>query len=416
MNIWFFHHYAEPADGQFTASYDLAKHLVRRGHDVTVFASCLSHHTRTNLRTLTRWFGIEDCAGVRYVFVKTSPYHRNDWRRVRNMLEYSIRSLCVGWRLPDRPDVVVGSTPHPFAPLIAMTVARVKRASFVLELHDLWPQFLVEVGALSRYHPIVPMFQWIERICFRRASAIAALWPGMSRYVEEQGVSAGKVVWVPMGLDVSQRGPIPRTRRTGEPLVFMYRGGFGWANEIKVILDAAEVLQRTGHQHIRLVLAGDGTGKQAALDHARRLNLRNVEFRGFVPKAQLPAALAEADVLLCCLPGVRQFHRYGQIATKLLDYLSAGRPTILAADIPNNLIEQAKAGAVVAAGDAKALARAMVDLAGKTIEERLRMGANGLEYLKAHHDIANLAARFELALLNVGRGELPTRALPQVDN
>ena len=93
-----------------------------------------------------------------------------------------------------------------------------------------------------------------------------------------------------------------------------------------------------------------------------------------------------------------QFEKYRQIATKPLDYLCAGRPTILATNIRNNLVEAAQAGLVVLPGDPDALAQAIVQLAAMSPEERILMGRNGLEYVKKNYDIPILAARFEAAL------------------
>jgi len=403
MNVWILHHYADPPNEQWTGTYELGRQLVKRGHDVTVFSSRFNHYTRKDILGSSRQsYVIEYFDGVRFVFIKTRPYQRNDWRRILNMLDYSMTSIWTGLCLADKPDAIVGSTPHPFAPLAAYVLSRVKKARFLLELHDLWPQFLIEVGALSKRHPIVPVFKWIERFCFRQAKGIITLWPGMRSYIEEQGIYSAKAVWVPMGVDVSWYGAqSPKNHNEGkDALVFMYRGGFGWANETKVILDAAKVLESQGYRGVKIVLAGDGTGKEEAVHYFQNLGIHNVEFQDFVPKDQLPVALAEADVFLCPLPGVPQFQKYGQIATKLLDYLSAGRPTILAADIPNNIVERAQAGVVVPPGDPAALAQAIVQLTNMNPNDRIQMGKNGMQFVRQHHDIAMLAERFERVLLN----------------
>jgi glycosyltransferase involved in cell wall biosynthesis len=178
----------------------------------------------------------------------------------------------------------------------------------------------------------------------------------------------------------------------------MYRGGFGQSNDIKAILDSAKILESRGHNHIKLVLAGEGSGKQEMVQYARYLGLSNVEFQAFVPKDQLPDALARADALLCSLPGVPHFQKYGQIASKLIDYLSAGRPILIATNIPENLVEMAQAGIVVPPGEPIALAQAIEHLAALSPEARARMGRNGLDYVRRHHDIAMLAERLEGAL------------------
>src|SRR5438132_6360353 len=111
MNVWFFSHYAEPPDGQWTATHDLAKYLVKRGHAITVFSSSVDHYTRKDTRLgRTSVSEVRYFDGVRFVLVKTLLYRRNDWRRLLNMMSYSVNSIAAGFRLKDRPDVIVGSS------------------------------------------------------------------------------------------------------------------------------------------------------------------------------------------------------------------------------------------------------------------------------------------------------------------
>lgn len=46
MNIWIFNHYAHPPDlPGGTRHYDLGRELVKRGHEVTIFATSFHHYT-----------------------------------------------------------------------------------------------------------------------------------------------------------------------------------------------------------------------------------------------------------------------------------------------------------------------------------------------------------------------------------
>jgi glycosyltransferase involved in cell wall biosynthesis len=407
MNVWFFNQYAEPPDGQWTATHELAKHLVKRGHEVTVFASSIDHYTRTDTRLSgRRWSDVQHFDGVRFVLLKTVAYQRNDWRRFVNMTSYAVNALRVGLHLHEQPDVIVGSSPHPFAALTACILAPIKRSRFFFELRDLWPEFFVETGVLSKRNPIVPVFRHTVGVCLRRAERVVTVWPRMDDYIEERGVPRAKVLWMPIGLDLSQHdghGLETRAEGIGARFVAMYRGGFGRSNDVKTILDAAGELQSRGQDRIVIVLAGEGTARQEMVDHARALSLRNVEFEDFVPKHELNCALARADVLLCCLPGLPHFQKYGQIATKLLDYLASGRPTIIATNNQDNLIRRAHAGVVVPPAEPRALAAAIVQLAAMSPAERARIGRNGVQYVRQHHDIATLVDRFEGALCEVGK-------------
>ena len=97
MNIWIFNHYAVTPDlPGGSRHYDLGKELVKRGHAVTIYASGFHHyqHRWMKLPPGELW-QIENTDGVKFVWLKTFPYRKNDWRRVLNMVSYTFRV----WRL-----------------------------------------------------------------------------------------------------------------------------------------------------------------------------------------------------------------------------------------------------------------------------------------------------------------------------
>lgn len=142
MNLWIFNHYAHPPDlPGGTRHFDLGRELVKRGHKVTIFASSFHHylHKEVRLKPGEQW-KLEDIEGLRFVWIRTPPYQRNDNRRVQSMLVYALRAWRLGQKLGPvlgRPDVVIGSSPHPFASLAAYWVARHHQTPFVMEVRDL---------------------------------------------------------------------------------------------------------------------------------------------------------------------------------------------------------------------------------------------------------------------------------------
>ena len=97
-SIWIFNQYAMTPDMPGgSRHYDLSKELVKRGHDVTIFTSGF-HYSRYAEMKLSGDEGwkIEILDGVRFVWLKTLAYQRNDWRRIVNMLTYTYRSYHLG--------------------------------------------------------------------------------------------------------------------------------------------------------------------------------------------------------------------------------------------------------------------------------------------------------------------------------
>lgn len=403
MNIWIFNQYAITPDlPGGTRHYDLGRELVKRGHQVVIFATSFHHylHRETRLQPGERW-KVEDVDGLKFVWLRTPSYQRNDWRRVRNMVVFALRAWWMGRRLPGlvpgvgKPDVVIGSSPHLLTPLVAYWVARRFRVPFVMEVRDLWPQTFVDMGGLTERHPVIKVLQFLEQFLYKRAQEIITLLPLAHRYIEELGISSEKIHWIPNGVDLSRfSGLQPASSDLRGSFNVMYMGAHGRANALDVLLQAAKIVQDRGNNVIRFVLVGDGPEKPRLMALAKELGLRNVEFREPVPKREVPKVLQEADALLFNLEEVEVF-RYGISPNKLFDFMAAGKPVLSAVKALANPVEEARCGLTVPPRDPKALAEAAMKLFEMPPEEREAMGRRGREYVERRHDIRKLAAELE---------------------
>jgi glycosyltransferase involved in cell wall biosynthesis len=383
---------------------------VRRGHQVIIIATSFHHylHRETRLRPGERW-KVEDVDGLKFVWLRTPPYWRNDWQRVRNMVAFMLRAWWLGRKLPKlapdmgKPDVIIGSSPHLLTPLAAYWVARHYRVPFVMEVRDLWPQTIIDMGELSAHHPITKALQALERFLYRRAEWVITLLPLAHEYIAGCGISREKVVWIPNGVDLSRFDSAVIPEVSHEGFRVMYLGAHGQANALDVLIRTAKVVQDQGYHEIRFILVGDGPEKPGLIRLARDLGLKSVEFRDPVPKVEVPKALREADAFFVQLGGT-EVYRYGISSNKLFDFMAAGKPVFSSAEAPNNPVEEAQCGFTIPPRDPEALAAAVIKLYRMPPEERAEMGKRGREYVEEHHAIAKLAARLEQRLGEAARG------------
>lgn len=402
MNVWILNHYAATPAEQATRDYDLGRELVAKGHTVTIVASSFSHYrfAETRLAPGQAWKSeIHD--GVRFVWVRTSSYTKSDWRRAVNMLSYAWRAFRRGLTLPGRPDVVIGTCPHPFAPLAAYVLARLRRARFVYDVRDLWPQTPVEMGALRDGSVVTQALRALERFLFARARLIVTVLPYAGDYVASRGIAREKVVWIPNGVNLTYYQDLaPYRGGAAGNFTVMYVGGHARYQGLDVLLDAARVLQDNGEETMRFVFVGDGPERPRLMARAVELGLRNTEFRGLVPKQQLFRVMEEADAFILKFKDLPLL-RYGASPIKLFDYFAAGRPVVYACASRNNAVEESMAGLTAPPEDPAAIAKAVQALSAMPAEERSALGRNGLEYVKKHHDTRALAEKLEAVLAEV---------------
>ncbi len=269
-----------------------------------------------------------------------------------------------------------------------------------MEVRDLWPQTIIDMGALSERHPITRVLQGLERFLYRRAEKIITLLPLAHAYITTCGIPREKIVWIPNGTDLTRFDNASAASKEHRGFWVMYLGAHGEANALDVLIQAAKVVQDRGHKEIRFVLIGDGPEKPRLIALANELGLRNVDFRDPVPKSEAPKILGETDATVFIFHDL-PLYRYGISVNKLFDYLAAKRPLILAGNPANNPVEEAHCGLTVPPRDPEALAEAVIKLYQMPPEERAAMGRRGREYVEEHHNIVKLAERLEQLLREV---------------
>ena len=180
----------------------------------------------------------------------------------------------------------------------------------------------------------------------------------------------------------------------------MYTGGHVHTMGLDVVLRAAKCLQDRNVMDVRFVLVGSGQEKPTLMTLARKLDLKNVEFREPVPKEHIYAVMSEADAFVVSLRSLPS-HRYGISINKLCDYFAMRRPVVYAANSTYNPVVEAGAGFGVPPESPAAIADAVLRLKALTPSERASMGQRGWEHLRHNHEKGMLADRFEQTLIAI---------------
>lgn len=392
--LWVNHFAIPTAEGGGTRHFEVGRELVKLGWHVTIAASDFSLQTRRYSRradAASRDVIVEQIDGVDFCWLWAAPYQNNDWRRAANWLSFA-RSLLRWEPANGRPDVVIGSSPSLFAALAAERLAARWHVPFVLEVRDLWPESLLAAG--GKKGPGYSALDRIAQYLYRRAERIIVLARGSGRHLTARGIDEAKIAYVPNGVDADAFQGLHSPIR--DTFTVIYAGAHGPANGLDVVLGAAALLRE--HPHIKFLLIGDGPTKSSLVGAARERGLDNIEFRGVVPKTQMPALLAEADAGLMVLKDSPLF-AYGVSPNKLFDYLGASLPVIC--NVPGDvadLLQASAAGEQAEPGSAPSLASAILRTAGRDHAERAAMGASGRKWVAREHGRPVLAGRLDHAL------------------
>lgn len=403
-HVWILNHYAqEPGGAGGTRHYSLARHLPSYGWTASIIAASTDHMTGRQRLSDGEQKRVETFGGVPFLWLRTSSYAGNGADRVRNMLDYT-RAVLMRDALSslEPPDVIIGSSIHPLAAWAGRRLAKRYRVPFVFEVRDLWPQTLIDMGRLSSRHPAAMALRHLERSLYRSANRIIVLLPKAHDYIAPLGIAPDKIVWIPNGVDLDQF-PLPAPKAPSETFTLMYFGAHGAANGLDNLLQAMKIVEDGAENaptapSIALRLIGQGPLKKSLVALAQDLRLKGVTFEAPVRKDEIPLRAAEADAFVICVRQMRNLYRYGISMNKIFDYMAAGRPTIISADVANNPIADSHGGFTVAPENPEALADAILRMAALPPSERAEMGAAARRHLEANYSMERLSARLASTL------------------
>ncbi len=366
MRILYFHqHFSTPDGASGTRSYEFAKALIAKGHQVTMVCG---HSDRSGLQLPFEqskgW-----CRGnIEGIDVIALPlvYSNNDGiaRRLWTFLKFGWKSVMIALR-HDYDLLFATSTPLTAAmPGIAARWLRSK--PFVFEVRDLWPEL---PKAMGMKNPLLLGGMWIlEWLAYRSSVACIGLSPGIVEGIKRRSRACHPVALIPNGCDLDifhpkLRGPIDIPGITPSDFVAGFTGAHGKANGLDALLDAAAELKRRGDTKVKILLVGDGAEKPRLQERAKQEALDNIIFHPSMPKRKLARLTASLGCGLMVLKNVPAFYR-GTSPNKFFDYLAAGIPVV------NNypgwiagLIVDSRCGLAVPPSNANALADALHSLA-----------------------------------------------------
>jgi glycosyltransferase involved in cell wall biosynthesis len=407
MRILLINHYAgSPEHGMEYRPYYLAREWIKMGHEVHIVAASWSH-LRSMQPELVNNRQDTEISGILYTWFLTPPYTGNGVGRVRNMATFVWRLFLAGKTIAAefKPDVVIASSTYPMDIWPARRIARFANAKLVYEVHDLWPLSPIELGGMPHWHPFIMLVQAAENYAYRNVDVVVSMLPKVKKYMESRGLAPSKLHIVPNGIDPAEwegqgselandlHGLFDKLRDSGCTIVG-YAGAHGVANALDSLLEVAQCMQ---NENVVFVLVGNGSEKSALMEQAEAMELENIRFVDPVSKSQIPALLKQFDIAYIGLQSQPLF-KFGIAPNKLMDYMMAARPVIMAIDAGNDPVSEAGCGVTVAPENPDEIRQGLHKLLSLSASEREAMGKRGREYVIQRHSYPVLARQFAALL------------------
>lgn len=328
MKIIYLHQYfSTPEMSGGTRSYEMARRLVKMGHEVHMITSWRG---KSNKKT---WYETE-VEGIHVHWLPVSYSNRMSYNeRIKAFLKFALFSGVKATSL--KADIVYAtSTPLTIA-LPAVYASKKLRIPMVFEVRDLWPELPIAMGALK--NPLMKFLaQKLEIFAYKNSSSIVALSPGMRDGVIGTGYRKENVAVIPNSSDVEMFDVDPnivegfRAERSwlmDRPLL-VYAGTFGLINGVGYMVKIAELLLQDS-ANIRILLIGDGfefEKVQLLANEAGVLN-KNLFIEREIPKKDIPIVFNAATAVMSLF--IDKPEMWANSANKFFDGLATKKPVII---------------------------------------------------------------------------------------
>ncbi|MEX0734736.1 MAG: glycosyltransferase family 4 protein [Steroidobacteraceae bacterium] len=334
MNIWLLkdgENLPIQPDARRMRTWMLAEALAARGHAVTWWASTHSHQHKKLFFDADR--DVDVTPRFQLKLLHAGSYRGN--KSIGRLLHHArlgakFRRLAPS--LP-APDVIVSAFPTIELAFEAVEFAKPRGIPAIVDIRDPWPDSLVDhapnalrAAARIAIHPL----EHKTKSAFRGADSLVACSQGFLEWgLNKMGMvrrSHDRVFYI--------GGARPPVKASGDPgridqlaerlagkVIFCFVGSFGHVYRLRLVCEAAAILERKGLREAHFVLAGDGQQYDAVAEAAKALG--NLTVTGWLSATETDRLMSFSQVGLA---PIRQMP--GCVPNKIFEYSAAGLPIL----------------------------------------------------------------------------------------
>lgn len=279
--------------------------------------------------------------------------------RLINMLSLSFSVFLSLLTKLAKGDLVLVVTTPPSLPFVVALSSLIKGASYILLIHDNYPEVLVATGKARENSFLVKLLNFLNNWLYKNSSKIVVVGRDMLKLMERKTERLEvSLSFIPNWAELENVEPYPKRENEllnelgiGDKLVLLYAGNMGYPNDIESIVECARQLNRD--ERFCFIFLGSGV-KQKWLER-EAANLSNIIVLPPRPRSEQKIFLNACDVAVVSLIkgmwGV-------SVPSRTYNLLAAGKPILALVEKGSEvdlIIEEEKIGWVVEPGNPRKL-------------------------------------------------------------
>jgi glycosyltransferase involved in cell wall biosynthesis len=388
--IWFISKYAvNPYYGNPTRQYFISKYISKKGFEVSLISSQSSNIKEYKYQK--KYFELTNEENL-FCFVLKGPRINLGFSYLRLwswlVFEYYVLRLTLFNKKIKNPDVIIVSSLSLLTICSGILLKWRYNSKLILEIRDIWPLTLIEIGDYNKYNPLILILGIIEKIGYSTSDAIIGTMPNLKEHVSNVLKKNKKIYCVPQGYDskVLEAKISEDTKNKIDKIKLgkfnvAYSGTIGKSNNIDLILETATKLMDKA-ENIHFYLVGNGPLKEYYIN--KSVNINNVTFIEAVNQIDLPQFLSKFDLLICPV-GNKSIYRYGISPNKIVQYMRSGRPILFSYNGYKSFIKEEEYSFTIGANDSDLMSSKIIEILMIDKTNLHLMGIKGKEIVSKYY-------------------------------
>lgn len=288
--------------------------------------------------------------------------------RLINMLTLGISVFFKALRHFRKGDKIMVVTTPPSLPFIAAFAALYRGASYVLLIHDNYPEILIAANKAKENSFFVNILNHFNRWLYKYASKIIVCGRDMYELVSRKSEGLDiPIETIQNWAELENVRPFPRKENDllkelgiEEKLVFLYAGNMGYPNDLESIIECAEKL--LDDDRFCFVFLGAGVKRKWLERELAEKSLQNVILLDPRPRSEQNVFLNACDVAIVTL--VKKMWGVS-VPSRTYNILAAGKPILALTENESEIakvIAEDKVGWAVAPNEPEALLRKILEI------------------------------------------------------
>jgi colanic acid biosynthesis glycosyl transferase WcaI len=323
--------------------------------------------------------------------------------RLINMLTLSFSVFFKALRYFRKGDKILVVTTPPSLPFIAAIASLIKGASYILLIHDNYPEILIAANKTKENSMFANTLNYFNRWLYKYTSKIIVCGRDMFELVSKktEGLDI-PVETIQNWAELENVKPFPRSENAllkelgiEDKIVFLYAGNMGYPNDLESIIECAERLK--SDERFCFVFLGAGVKRKWLEREIEEKTLENVFLLDSRPRSEQNIFLNACDIAIVTL--VKKMWGVS-MPSRTYNILAAGKP-ILALTEKNSeiakVVDEDKVGWTVLPNEPDMLLKTIFEIY-ENKEKFEEMGQNARRSALQKYSLGTALTKYKNAL------------------